>query len=127
MTDKQLHSDRLGRKMKALRPSRVTSWFLIIVIAVLNLVMCSEVSRCEINWSCQQQECLTPLKQPLQANGKRSTERQFTVDYDANTFLMDGRPFRFISGSIHYFRAVPEVWEDRLLAMKAGGLNTIST
>ena len=40
-------------------------------------------------------------------------------------FYLDRKPFRIISGSIHYFRIVPEYWNDRLLKMKAGGLNTV--
>ena len=31
-------------------------------------------------------------------------EKSFSIDYDGNTFLMDGQPFRYVSGSIHYFR-----------------------
>ena len=43
------------------------------------------------------------------------------------SFYMDGRPFRILSGSFHYFRTHPEQWLDRLEKMKAAGLNTIST
>nr|CAD2168256.1 unnamed protein product [Meloidogyne enterolobii] len=32
------------------------------------------------------------------------TTRTFTIDKEANVFLMDGKPFRYISGEIHYFR-----------------------
>jgi beta-galactosidase len=28
----------------------------------------------------------------------------FSIDYDADTFVMDGQPFRYVSGSLHYFR-----------------------
>jgi hypothetical protein len=31
----------------------------------------------------------------------------------------------FTKGSFHYFRSLPELWKDRLLKMKAGGLNTV--
>ena len=41
-------------------------------------------------------------------------------------FVLDGKKLRILSGSIHYFRVVPEYWEDRLLKMKACGLNTIT-
>ena len=30
--------------------------------------------------------------------------RSFTVDYENDCFLKDGEPFRYISGSFHYFR-----------------------
>lgn len=36
-------------------------------------------------------------------------------------------PFKIISGSIHYFRTVPEYWEDRLKKLKACGFNTVET
>ena len=42
-------------------------------------------------------------------------------------FLMDGKPYRIISGAMHYFRIVPEYWEDRLEKLKACGFNTVET
>lgn len=42
-------------------------------------------------------------------------------------YLLDGEPFRILSGAIHYFRVVPEYWEDRLLKLKACGFNTVET
>ena len=47
--------------------------------------------------------------------------------YDHQNFLMDGRPFRILSGAMHYFRIVPEYWEDRLKKLKACGFNTVET
>lgn len=44
-----------------------------------------------------------------------------------NGYYLDGRPFRIISGAIHYFRVVPEYWEDRLLKLCACGMNTLET
>ncbi|KAG8193653.1 hypothetical protein JTE90_024016 [Oedothorax gibbosus] len=51
----------------------------------------------------------------------------FTVDYKNNCFLKDGKPFRYVSGSIHYFRVPPEFWYDRIYKMKMAGLNAIQT
>ena len=42
-------------------------------------------------------------------------------------FLLDGKPFRIISGSIHYARVPRAYWRDRLRMAKAMGLNTITT
>lgn len=42
-------------------------------------------------------------------------------------FYLDGRPFRIISGSIHYFRVVPGYWRDRLEKLRAMGCNTVET
>lgn len=36
-------------------------------------------------------------------------------------------PVQLISGAMHYFRIVPEYWEDRLLKLKAGGFNCVET
>ena len=44
-----------------------------------------------------------------------------------DNFYLDGKPFQVISGSIHYFRVVPEYWRDRLLKLKAMGCNTVET
>jgi beta-galactosidase len=42
-------------------------------------------------------------------------------------FLLNGEPFHVISGGIHYFRVVPEYWQDRLEKLKALGCNTVET
>lgn len=51
--------------------------------------------------------------------------QSFTIENDQ--FLKDGKPFRILSGSIHYHRIPVSYWKDRLLRMKAMGLNTIET
>ncbi|XP_023159791.2 beta-galactosidase [Drosophila hydei] len=56
-----------------------------------------------------------------------SSSRLFTVDYENDRFLKDGRPFRFISGSFHYFRAHPDTWSRHLRTMRAAGLNAVTT
>ena len=35
-------------------------------------------------------------------------ERMSRLTYDSKQFYLDGQPFRLISGTIHYFRVVPE-------------------
>lgn len=42
-------------------------------------------------------------------------------------FYLDGKPFQIISGGIHYFRVVPDYWQDRLIKLKALGCNTVET
>lgn len=42
-------------------------------------------------------------------------------------FYLNHRPIKVISGSIHYFRVVPEYWRDRLEKLKAMGCNTVET
>lgn len=42
-------------------------------------------------------------------------------------FQWEGKPLQILSGAIHYFRVVPEYWEDRLLKLKACGFNTVET
>ncbi|PAV91046.1 hypothetical protein WR25_01257 isoform B [Diploscapter pachys] len=54
-------------------------------------------------------------------------DRSFYIDYANNQFVRDGKPFRYISGSIHYFRTLPDQWEERLKAIRAAGLNAIQT
>ena len=45
----------------------------------------------------------------------------------SNAFYLDGKRFRIISGSFHYFRTHPEQWKDRLERMKAAYVNTVTT
>ncbi|XP_022945678.1 beta-galactosidase 17 isoform X2 [Cucurbita moschata] len=56
---------------------------------------------------------------------KKVQTRKFEINDDM--FWKDGKPFQIIGGDIHYFRTLPEYWEDRLLRAKALGLNTIQT
>ena len=42
-------------------------------------------------------------------------------------FLVDGRPFRILSGAIHYFRVHEDLWTDRIRKAREMGLNTIET
>ena len=42
-------------------------------------------------------------------------------------FYLNGKPFQIISGGIHYFRVLPEYWEDRLRKLKEMGCNTVET
>lgn len=48
-------------------------------------------------------------------------------DVSPSTFLLNGREFRILSGSIHYFRVRPEYWRDRLRKLRAMGANTVET
>lgn len=42
-------------------------------------------------------------------------------------FYLNGEEFKIQSGAFHYFRALPEYWEDILTKIKAAGLNTVET
>lgn len=42
-----------------------------------------------------------------------------------DTFIKDGQPYRYISGSIHYARVPPQYWDDRLTKIASSGLNAI--
>ncbi|XP_024301165.1 beta-galactosidase-1-like protein 2 [Oncorhynchus tshawytscha] len=53
-----------------------------------------------------------------QKEGLRANSFQFTLE---------GEPFRILGGSIHYFRVPRAYWEDRLLKMRACGVNTLTT
>ena len=50
-----------------------------------------------------------------------------TFHYSGSSFYDNDQPIQILSGAIHYFRIVPEYWQDRLLKLKACGLNTIET
>ncbi|PAA82970.1 hypothetical protein BOX15_Mlig017556g2 [Macrostomum lignano] len=67
--------------------------------------------------------CLASFSLAVQLDS--NSQRSFTIDYDNDTFLKDGQPFQYISGSIHYFRLLPADWDDRLAKMRAAGLNAV--
>lgn len=53
--------------------------------------------------------------------------KQTSLRAEGRDFKLHGKPFRIFSGAIHYFRVVPAYWRDRLLKLKAMGLNTVET
>eukprot|EP00058_Branchiostoma_floridae_P011717 XP_002597205.1 hypothetical protein BRAFLDRAFT_203307 [Branchiostoma floridae] len=57
----------------------------------------------------------------------RAKKRMMGLRADGANFTIDGKPVRLLSGAMHYFRVVPEYWRDRMLKMKAAGLNTLET
>lgn len=42
-------------------------------------------------------------------------------------FYLNGEPFKIISGAFHYFRTVPEYWQDRIEKLVNMGCNTVET
>ncbi|XP_072300484.1 beta-galactosidase-1-like protein isoform X2 [Eucyclogobius newberryi] len=61
----------------------------------------------------------------LSVSGNMDSKRTFSIDYNNNCFLKDGKTFQYISGSIHYSRIPRAYWRDRLLKMYMTGLNAI--
>ncbi|CAF0888434.1 unnamed protein product [Adineta ricciae] len=55
---------------------------------------------------------------------RRLSIRLYKEDDPRRTVL---RPFRILSGSLQYFRIVPQSWADRIALMKDAGLNTVET
>jgi beta-galactosidase len=51
--------------------------------------------------------------------------RSFRLGED--DFLLNGKPFQIMAGEIHYQRIPREYWADRLMKVKAAGLNTVAT
>jgi len=49
------------------------------------------------------------------------------VTIAGNEFIQDGKPLQIVAGAMHYFRVVPEYWEDRLRKLAACGLNALET
>lgn len=50
-----------------------------------------------------------------------------SLTYGEKDFFLQGKPLRILSGALHYFRVVPQYWKDRLVKLKAMGLNTVET
>ncbi|KAI2527080.1 beta-galactosidase-1-like protein isoform X2 [Homo sapiens] len=71
--------------------------------------------------------CLRSLLLPLSLTLllPQADTRSFVVDRGHDRFLLDGAPFRYVSGSLHYFRVPRVLWADRLLKMRWSGLNAI--
>jgi Glycosyl hydrolases family 35 len=59
------------------------------------------------------------------APGALAVATKPTFEIRDDRFVKDGAPFQIISGSVHYFRIHPKLWQDRLLRVKSMGLNAI--
>jgi beta-galactosidase len=64
----------------------------------------------------------SPVDSPRRAKAQSSS---FAIG--EHDFLLDGEPFRVLSGALHYFRVHPEHWADRIRKAHEMGLNTIET
>lgn len=49
------------------------------------------------------------------------------LEVKGKEIYLNGEKTQILSGAIHYFRVVPEYWEDRLKKLKNCGLNTVET
>lgn len=61
----------------------------------------------------------------MSASAQPSQPHRFAVEN--GQFTLDGKPFRVISGEMHYPRIPRAYWRDRLRMARAMGLNTITT
>ncbi|KAL2521087.1 Beta-galactosidase 3 [Forsythia ovata] len=52
---------------------------------------------------------------------------QCSVTYDNKAIIINGHRRILLSGSIHYPRSIPDMWEDLILKAKNGGLDVIDT
>ncbi|PRQ23883.1 putative beta-galactosidase [Rosa chinensis] len=74
-------------------------------------------ARSAFNWFLLYMVFLSPCLQLTQCN--------FT--YDREALLVNGQRRILFSGSIHYPRSTPEMWEDLIQKAKDGGLDVIDT
>ena len=49
------------------------------------------------------------------------------LEIKGNDFVLNGEKFNIYSGAVHYFRSLPEYWEDILTKLKLCGFNTVET
>ncbi|XP_037080496.1 beta-galactosidase-like [Pollicipes pollicipes] len=70
---------------------------------------------------------LAVLPAPGQAVQTFSASPSFAIDYATGTFVRDGVPFRYVAGTVHYFRVPRAYWADRLRRLRAMGANVVQT
>ncbi|XP_023559598.1 beta-galactosidase-1-like protein 2 isoform X2 [Octodon degus] len=87
------------------RPGRTLGLLLLVLLSFLVLR--------RLDWSTLIPPWLRHRRLGLQAKGQ--------------DFVLEDTTFRIFGGSIHYFRVPRAYWRDRLLKMKACGLNTLTT
>ncbi|XP_046876767.1 beta-galactosidase-1-like protein 2 [Hypomesus transpacificus] len=60
-------------------------------------------------------------------SGGRTMSRKVGLRANSSQFTLEGEPFRILGGSIHYFRVPRAYWRDRMMKMRACGINTLTT
>uniref|UniRef100_A0A7N6FJP2 Beta-galactosidase n=1 Tax=Anabas testudineus TaxID=64144 RepID=A0A7N6FJP2_ANATE len=58
---------------------------------------------------------------------RQRMSRKVGLSANSSQFTLEGEPFHILGGSVHYFRVPRAYWRDRLLKMKACGINTLTT
>jgi len=53
--------------------------------------------------------------------------RRMPLEARDGAFYLDDKKIQILSGAVHYFRVVPDYWEDRLMRLKSCGLNCVET
>lgn len=53
--------------------------------------------------------------------------RKVGLSANSSQFTLERDPVRILGGSVHYFRVPRAYWRDRLMKMKACGMNTLTT
>ncbi|KAM9079556.1 beta-galactosidase-1-like protein 2 isoform 3-T3 [Megaptera novaeangliae] len=87
------------------RPGRMLGLLLLVILSFLVLR--------RVNW-----HRMTPLWM---------RQRRLGLQAKGQNFMLEDSAFWIFGGSVHYFRVPREYWRDRLLKMKACGLNTLTT
>ncbi|XP_058520071.1 beta-galactosidase-1-like protein 2 isoform X7 [Ochotona princeps] len=103
------------------KPGRKVGFLLLVVLSFLVLrrylrresVSCDREGTRRLDW-----RTLIPLW---------LRHRQLGLTAGVQNFMLEDSTFWIFGGSIHYFRVPREYWRDRLLKMKACGLNTLTT
>jgi beta-galactosidase len=56
-----------------------------------------------------------------------ASEKTPSFRFEGREFVLNGRPFRIMAGEIHFQRIPRDYWADRLVKLRAAGLNTVCT
>ncbi|MFF5725050.1 beta-galactosidase [[Kitasatospora] papulosa] len=60
-------------------------------------------------------------------SGPQSTASGAALSWRGGRLYRGGAPHRILSGSLHYFRVHPDLWQDRIRRLADLGLNTVDT
>lgn len=102
-------------------------YFGVSVVCASNGSISVEIVHMNVNEGSSKKIKLSQSKKSFKSFKISQSKKSFKIDLQENCFLKDGKPFRYIAGSMNYYRIPSIYWRDRMKKLLHTGLNALDT